>query len=85
MNRPRNEFFVLRIRSCRRNLFAYIVCRAEKSTHCVVFFATRREKQTGRHVHLSLRLSGMQEIQQPNLRRAFREACAAIGARDGTT
>jgi len=85
MNRPRNEFFVLRIRTCRRNLFAYIVCRAEKSTHCVVFFATRREKQTGRHVHLSLPLSGMQEIQQPNLRRAFREARAAIGARDGTT
>jgi len=27
----------------------------------------------------------MQEIQQPNLRRAFREARAAIGARDGTT
>src|SRR5437588_3211 len=41
MNRSRNEFFVLRIRSCRRNLFA--------------FFATRREKQTGRYGDLGLR------------------------------
>jgi len=85
MTRSRNEFFVVRIRSRRRNLFAYIVCGAGKSTDCVVFFATRREKQTGCHLHLGLRWSSMQEIQQPNLRRAFREACAAICARDGTT
>src|SRR5438876_7764381 len=55
MNRSRNEFFVLRIRSCRRNLFAYIVCVAGKSTDCVAFFATRREKQTGRYGDLGLR------------------------------
>jgi len=75
----------LRIRSCRKNLLAYIVCGAEKSTDCVVFFATRREKQTGRPVHLGLRLNSMQKIQQPNLRRTFREALAAIGVRDETT
>jgi len=48
-------------------------------------FRDAPRKANGHHVHLSLRLSGMQEIQQPNLRRAFREARAAIGARDGTT
>src|SRR5205823_9991046 len=42
MNRSRNEFFVLRIRSCRRNLFAYIVCVAGKSTDCVAFFEIGR-------------------------------------------
>src|SRR2546430_3021661 len=36
-------------------LFAYIVCVAGKSTDCVAFFATRREKQTGRYGDLGLR------------------------------
>src|SRR5256885_4215936 len=44
----------------------YIVCVAGKSTDCVAFFATRREKQTGRYGDLGLRSEEhTSELQSP--------------------
>src|SRR5215467_6708957 len=51
----RKNFLLSRIRCAGRNCFAYIVCAAKKSTDCVVFLATRREKQTCRYLQRALR------------------------------
>src|SRR5689334_7267190 len=49
------ELFCVAHSECRANLFAYIFCAAKKSTDCVVFLATRCEKETGGYLHSVLR------------------------------
>jgi hypothetical protein len=48
--RSLQELKVARIRIVE-SLFAYIVCRARKSTGRVVFFAPRREKPNASYLH----------------------------------
>jgi hypothetical protein len=48
-------------------------------------FGDASRKANGALLTACFTLSSMHEIQQPNLRRVFREASAAICARDGKT
>jgi hypothetical protein len=48
-------------------------------------FGDASRKANGALFAACFTLNSMNETQQRNLRRAFLEACAAIGARDGTT
>jgi hypothetical protein len=66
------------------NLFAYIVCGAEKSTDRIIFFATRRETPNGLFT-LWGAASSMQEVQHSNLRRASSKLARRFARENGAT